>query len=214
MDVVSASLWYLPLAAFVLIFLVFTPVLVWQITKRVTEGTTEVDAFGLKIKTPYASLAMSLVGIGGMVYVIPMISAEQKVRVTDVALAVDGRTGPNVLTWHTPCPATVTLSGTITALGEGTVTYRFIRSIGTQGDQVTRTPAATVDFGGRKTATVTDKVVVPFPKGTYYYTDVLKITDPGARETDPVGFTVWCDPTTKPAPQGMPPPPEVTPPGG
>ncbi len=214
MTLVSTSLWYLPLAAATVLFFVFTPILAWQIFKRVTGEPTEVEIFNVKIKTPYVSAAMTVIGIAGMVFVIPKIAAEGKVRVTAVELSLDGRTGPDTLDWHTRCPATVALTGTITAIGKGTVTYQFIRSIGTQGDQVTRTPAASVDFSGNKTATITDKVVVPFPEGRYYYTDVLKITDPGTRESDPVGFFVTCDQTAEPAPPEMGPPPNVTAPPG
>jgi hypothetical protein len=207
------SLWYLLVAAGVVFCVVFTPVLVWQILRRVTSGSTKVSILGAKFESPYASLVMSLVGVALIAYAIPKISDEQRVRVTNVTLALDGRTGPDALLWRTLCPATVRLTGTITGHGRGTVTYEFVRRQGIDGAPV-RSRSDTVDFDGKQSISVTDSVDVTPPEGRFYYTDVLKITDPGGRESEPVGFTVWCDPTTDRAPPGMPPPPTVKPPGG
>ena len=138
---------------------------------------------------------------------------QNRVRVTDLSLSVkDGGIGPDALTWHTRCPVEVYLTGNISAIGEGTVAYEFIYKVGLDGIE-TPTGTMSVDFDGpSKTIPVTGKIVVSFPDGTYYQTAYLKITDPGDRQSEPVGFTVWCDIKAEPAPFGIHPPPIVEPP--
>ena len=158
-------------------------------------------------------LAFSAGVLGVIAYVILSLSEGQRnrVRVTDVAISVeDGLVGPRALYWHTQCPVEVRLTGSISAVGEGPVTYKFFHKMGLDGVEV---PSQTmsVDFDGpSKTIPVTGKVTVTFPEGEYYFTAYLKIADPGDRQSEPVGFTVLCDPTAEPAPYN--PPPLVEPP--
>ena len=186
----------------------FGYLLFWQVIKRNNDSSSEVKFLGIEVKSPYISAVMFLVAVFLLYTSINQINAESKVRVTDVFLSVDGRTGPNVLTWNTPCPATVRLTGSISAVGKGTVSYQFVRKIGLYGDE-TPGRVMTVDFSGTGTIPVIDNVTVPFPEGEYYYTDSLKIIDPGNLQSEPVGFTVWCNPNTPPPPVNMPPPPDV-----
>lgn len=208
----AMSLWYLLLIPSVLMLLLFGGVLAWQILKKVTGGDTEVEFLGFKAKSPYVSAVMCIVGAGLAYTSITQINEENRVRVVNVSLSVDGRTGANVLTWNTRCPATVRLTGSITAVGRGPVSYQFVRKQGLYGEERTTRPMI-VNFDGPGTISVVDNVIVPFPEGQYYYTDALRIVDPGDRQSEPVGFTVWCNPNTPPPPEGMPPPPDIlTPP--
>jgi hypothetical protein len=165
----------------------------------------------------YRLLRLFMFLVWSLVMVIVIMSRfpgqQNRVRVTDLAISLKGGgIGPNAMTWHTPCPVTVDLTGNITAIGEGTVTYKFIYKIGLDGID-TPTETMSVDFDGpSKTIPVAGKITVPFPEGEYYYTAYLKITDPGDRQSEPVGFTMWCDPNTEPAPLDMHPPPIVEPP--
>ena len=107
------NLWYFLLIPGILMLLVFGGVLIWQILKQVTGADTEVEILGIKAKSPYVSAVMSVVGIVLVYTSITQINAENKVRVTNVDLSIDGRTGTNVLTWKTRCPVDVTLTGSI-----------------------------------------------------------------------------------------------------
>lgn len=157
--------------------------------------------------------SIAVVGIGAYVVISLTQGQQNHVRVTDLSISVkDGGIGPNAITWHTPCPVVVDLAGNISAIGDGTVTYKFIYKIGMDGIE-TSTETMSVDFDGpSKTIPVAGKIVVSFPEGKYYYTAYLKITDPGDRQSEPVGFTMWCDPNTESAPIEVPPPPDVQPP--
>ena len=204
------SVWLLPLAVAGALLLVGLPLLVWQVIRAATAGSTEVEILGIKVKSPYVSIVLVIVGAGFVWFSAERLAEESRVQIVDAKVSVDGRFGPDVLYWHTPCPATVEVTGVISATGRGTVTYEFIRQIGIDG-QETPTHTATLDFTEAGSRIVVDQVVVPFPVGTYYYSDVLHIVGPTERRSEPVGFTVWCDPDTEPAPPGMPPPPSVGP---
>jgi hypothetical protein len=203
------SLWYVPLSLGVLMFLVGLPLIVWQVIKGVTTGVTEIEAFGIKVKSPYVSAAVLLAG-AALVYVsVGRAYEDTAVKVGEAAVSVDGRSGPNTLDWHTPCPATVEVGGTISAVGRGTVTYQFLRKVGLNG-QEEPSQIRSVDFTATGTIAVVDRVTVPVPEGQFYYTDTLRIISPSERRSEPVGFTVWCDPNAGTMPPGMPPPPSVS----
>ncbi len=206
------SVWLVPMGVGAVLLVAGLPLLVWQVLRAVTAGSTEVEILGIKVKSPYVSLILIIVGTGVIWFSAEKLAEENRLQVVDANVSVDGRFGANVLEWHTPCPATVEVTGVISATGRGTVTYEFIRQIGIDG-QETPTQPSTVDFTEAGSVSVTDQVVVPFPEGRYYYSDVLHVVGPTERRSEAVGFTVWCDPFTQPAPPGMPPPPSVGPPG-
>ena len=205
------SVWLIPLAVAFVMLVVAIPLFVWQVLRAVTAGSTEVEFLGFKAKSPYVSFALLVFGAGMAWVSVEKLAEENRIQVVDAKVHVDGRYGADTLYWHTPCPATVEVTGVISATGRGTVTYEFIRQIGIDG-QETPGRTYTLDFTEAGSRNVTDQVVVPFPEGEYYYSDVLHVVGPTERRSDPVGFTVWCDPNTERAPQGMPPPPSVAPP--
>jgi len=202
------SVWLIPLAAGAILFLVGLPLLIWQVVRAVTAGTTEVEILGFKVKSPYASIVLIVIGGAFIWFSTDKLAEEGRLQVVDAKVAIDGRSGANVLEWTTTCPATVEVTGVIAATGRGTVTYEFIRQLGLDG-QEEPSQHATVDFSGTKSVTVTDVVVIPFPEGTYYYQVVLHVVGPTERRSDAVGFTVTCDSDAEGMPPGMPPPPSI-----
>jgi len=192
-------------------FIVFMFVARDFITKNVFSGLGKFQAYRLWRNLIWVLLIITVVAI--LAWLSSVLLAPRSVSVMDVSVSVDGRSGNDVLTWHVPCPVDVRVTGDITSEGTGYVKYQFVRKINMRGGELFTKPERIYFNGGLKTLKVFDNVPVPYPDnpGRYYYSVYLRILEPGNRESNPVGFTVWCDPNARRPPAGMPPPPELPP---
>lgn len=180
------------------------------ITKNVFSGLGKSQAYRLWRNLIWVLLIITVIAI--LAWLSSVLLAPRSVSVADVSVSIDGQSGNNVLTWHVPCPVSVKVTGDITAEGTGYVKYQFVRKISISGEELPTEPQTIYFNGALKTLKVFDNVPVPYgDKRDLYYSVYLRILEPGNRESNPVGFTVWCDPNTPPAPAGMPPPPELPP---
>jgi hypothetical protein len=180
------------------------------IKRRAFSGLTQRQSFQLWLALMALTTLVTVVGISA--WLLSVLLAPKAVSVVEVGASVDGRTGNNVLTWHTPCPVSLDVTGNITAEGTGYVKYQFINRVGLYSEDLKTEPQEIYFGGARKTNEVVNRVRVPFQdQQNYYYSVKLKILEPGNLESEPVGFTVACDPGSPQIPTGMPPPPDLPP---
>lgn len=180
------------------------------IKENVFRGLGKTQAYRLWRNLIWVLLIVTIVSI--LAWLASVLFAPKAVSVMDVAASLEGRTGNNVMELSTACPVTVRVTGEVTAEGTGYVKYQFVRKVSVYGEELYTEPQ-TIHFNGAlKTISVYDNVPVPYNDlRSYYFSDYLRILEPGNRDSEPVGFTIMCNPDATPAPSNMPPPPQLTP---
>lgn len=179
---------------------------------------TEIELFGLKMKTPVPGLVM--IGIGAVILypaVIKYIEQDIAERnlppsITEVTLRTEDGFD-SVEYGATPCPIDIPLTGRI-AIGRngGIISYRFVRTTGGVGAPAEAGPVRQLSFDSPGSAVVADTVRVTIPQGVVQIQEYLEIVEPDSRKSESVRITVTCDPDAP----GRPPidPPNVEPPPG
>jgi hypothetical protein len=169
-----------------------------------TSENSEIDFKVFKITTPVPGIAVAAIGIGAILLGTKEIPVSV-LSVVNVSLATNDGNLSSIDYGDVLCPMSVELVGSIsTSGGSGTVTYRFDKAEGVDG-QTVQGAAQTVSFTSPGTVTVRDNEPVTIPEGTVYFREFLTIVSPGDRQSNPVSVTVVCDPTAPPAPPNPPP---------
>ncbi len=84
------------------------------------------------------------------------------------------------------CPVTITFSGRISAVGAGTVSYRFIRSDGASA------PIETLTFNGSGSQDVTETWRLGGPAFTFSGWEAIRVIDPTALDSAHATFRIVC----------------------